>query len=204
MGKIRASRIQLTDCTLHKTFPCNRETARRCCITAKDAARCAGLRPPQPPVKMLSVQRNSRYIAHRPERLTFYALLHCLFYALYRSKCFKGILVSAPWRRRDKSARTSRSYIKDSRQKLCHSGVVSVTWVIYFLYPITTIRQSWLAAYSATGGYCTVSVYDKSKAPNINKAQRVMAALNAVPIIGTWILSASYLIYSLRQNTCWH
>jgi len=44
----------------------------------------------------------------------------------------------------------------------------------------------------------------QNKAPNINKARKVMGALNAVPIIGTWILSASYLIYSLRQNTCWH
>jgi len=30
-----------------------------------------------------------------------------------------------------------------------------------------------------------VSVYDKSKAPNINKARKDMTALNAVPIIGT-------------------
>ena len=82
MGKIRVSRIQLTDCTLYKTFPCNRETARRCCITANAAARCAGLRPPQPPVKMFSVQRHNRYIAHRPDRPTFYALLHCLLCAL--------------------------------------------------------------------------------------------------------------------------
>jgi hypothetical protein len=66
-------------------------------------------------------------------------ILHCWYHDICMSVmthfivvCFKEVLMSAPWRWRDNSAETCRSYVKDCRHKLQTSAFVDVTLVICF------------------------------------------------------------------------